>query len=109
MHRQNEIDIPLNDIYTQDYFLFCYSKLILVSKTQTNSKEGFTYLQSSTEDRTSSSLLMTFLDLKGIDYQKFKAKVHQKIIKHKNDDLDDIETDYIDIDELLKLYLDEFR
>ena len=52
---------------------------------------------------------MTFLDLKGIDYQKFKAKVHQKIIKHKNDDLDDIETDYIDIDELLKLYLDEFR
>ena len=52
---------------------------------------------------------MTFLDLKGIEYKKFKTKVGQKTIKHKNDDLDDIETDYIDIDDLLKLYLDEFR
>ena len=30
-------------------------------------------------------------------------------MKHKENELDDKETSYIDIDDLLKLYLDEFR
>ena len=64
---------------------------------------------SSTEERVSSSCLIVFLDLKGMEYQKFREKVKRKTKKNKNDELDDFETEYIDIDELLKLYLDEFR
>ena len=44
-----------------------------------------------------------------MEYQKFREKVKRKTRRNKNDELDDFETEYIDMDELLKLYLDEFR
>ena len=53
MSRFDEIDIPYNDIYTQEYFLYAYSKLTEYRKHFYDSKEGNTYLVQATEERCS--------------------------------------------------------
>ena len=55
--KYDELELPQNDIYAQEFFLHCYS---LISKERRNfqeSSEGYTYMQLKTEERTSNKLL----------------------------------------------------
>ena len=103
----DEVDIPYNDIYTQDYFLFAYSKLSEYRKGFLDSKEGYTYLQQGTEERISSNVL-TFLNVQR-DMPKFRMKITRIVKAMKENNLDDHDTGYVDVDLLLQMYLEEFR
>ena len=70
------------------------------------SKEGHTYVKVSYEEQ-STPLLITWFNEQ--DSKKWFHKVRRNIKKIKTTALDDFETDYIDIDVLLGLYMEEFK
>ena len=76
LHRHSEIDIPINDIFTQDFFFACYSKLSSESNSFTNSKEGFTYMNKSVADRAAKFLLeKNFLTVGTVEHDKYRDKI----------------------------------
>jgi hypothetical protein len=101
----DECDVPYIDMYLQEFILHGYSLIKKEAKNFTESSEGFTYLRQQTEDRISSKLL-TFVPAE--DMNKWGNKIRRNVKKIKATPLDDYDTDYVDIDVLLRLYIEEF-
>lgn len=70
------------------------------------SKDGYTYVKCAHEETASGILLSWFGDQ---DSRKWFHKVRRNVKKIKTSPLDDFETDYIDIDILLSMYIEEFK
>ena len=56
--KQNELDEPYNDIYTQEYYLFLFSLLRKQQSVFQESKEGFTYVPMPTEEKITKQALI---------------------------------------------------
>ena len=69
-------------------------------------KDGGTYMKLQSEEGCTQVLLTWFGDQ---DARKWFHKVRRNVKKIKTNALDDFETDYIDVDVLLNLYLEEFK
>lgn len=70
------------------------------------SKEGFTYMQQKIEERISSKLLTFVLPT---DMTKWNMMVKRIIKSIKRNETDDFDTEYVDVDALLNMYVDYFR
>ena len=103
--KMDELDIPANDIFNQEFFLHCYSLVTKEKKNFQESKEGFTYMMQKTEERASAKLLTFVLPT---DMTKWNMTVKRIIKKIKKDPADDYDTEYIDVDALLKMYIEWF-
>lgn len=54
-----DVEIPLNDIYLQDFFFYCFSFYAKESKQFVDSDEGFTYVKLRAEIMHSRNILNT--------------------------------------------------
>lgn len=70
------------------------------------SKEGFTYLPQKIEDTVTPKCLMF---LPETELHNWSTKVRRSCKKIKMSELDDFDTDFIDVDVLLGMYVDEFK
>lgn len=104
--RFDELELPGNDIYLQEFFLTCYSTLFKEKRNFQESKEGFTYMLQKVEERFTSKLLPFVLPT---DLTKWNLLVKRTIKKIKRDPGDEYDTEYVDVDTLLSMYIDEFR
>ena len=101
----DELEIPQNDIFTQEWFLHCYSLVTKDRRQFQDSKEGFTYMMQKAEERASAKLLTFVLPT---DMTKWNMTVKRIVKKIKKDPSDDFDTEYVDVDALLKMYTDWF-
>lgn len=99
--KYDELELSGNDIFIQEFYLHCYSMITKERKNFLESREGFSYIMSKHAARMSEKLL-TFLK-KGL--QKWKIILGNVIKRIKKDQSDDFDTEYVDIDTLLALYL----
>lgn len=53
----DETDLPLTDVYLQDFYLYCLNLLLAHRKTFVESKEGYTYIPQEKEDMVSQRIL----------------------------------------------------
>lgn len=97
--------IPTVDIYLQEFYLHSFSKLYQHRESFTDSKDGFTFMKLQFED-TATSVLMTWFGEQ--ENRKWFHKIRRNMKKYKAQATDDFETEYIDVDVLLDLYIDEY-
>jgi len=111
-HRLNdgkvgELDIPYSDIHLQEFFLQCYC---ITSKERHNfleSPEGYTYMPLRFQEGLAKKILAPFVE----NQQMFKwaQKIKSAVKRTKLSELDDNDSEYLDIDNLLSLFLEEFK
>ena len=98
--------VPSNDIYAQEFFLHCYSLMTKERRNFQESKEGFTYMMQKNEERITSKLLPF---QQPSDTTKWNSSVKRIIKSLKKNESDDFDTDYVDVDALLNLYVEYFK
>eukprot|EP00347_Sterkiella_histriomuscorum_P013232 403365504 len=101
-----ELSMPNIDIYYQEFFLYAYSVMQQDKEHFLESKDGVTYMKTSHEEHASQVLLSWFNEQ---ETRKWFHKVRRNVKKIKTSQLDDFETDYIDIDVLLNMYCEEYK
>ena len=104
--RFDELEIPGNDIFVQEFYLHCYSLLTKEKRNFQDSKEGFTYMMQKSEERASNKILTFVLPT---DMTKWNMTVKRIIKKIKKDPSDDYDTEYVDVDTLLNMYIEWFK
>ena len=105
--KYNETDNPYNDIYIQEFFLQCYCIASKERSSYLDSPEGFTYMPFRFQDGISKKILTPFVSDR--QFQKWAQKVKTAIKRTKLSELDDNESEYIDIDVLLAMFIEEFK
>lgn len=96
----------MNDIYSQEFFLHCYSLMTKERRNFQESKEGFTYMMQKNEERITGKLLPF---QQPSDTTKWNSSVKRIIKSLKKNESDDFDTDYVDVDALLNLYIEYFK
>lgn len=104
--KMNELEESYFDIFQQEFYLHCYSLLSNERNSFQESKEGFTYAPQALEEKVSPKVLMF---LNAAELSSWSVKIRRACKKIKIDDMDDFDTDYIDMDQLLIMYLEEFK
>jgi hypothetical protein len=74
----------LNDIYLQEYYLYCYNMIVKDKSTFIESKEGYTYFSCEAEEKVGSKVLCF---LPPLDVTKWSVKVRRTMRKLKTDEL----------------------
>lgn len=116
-HDHDDIDIPANDIYTQEFMLMAYAQLARadVRKTFSESDEGFTYVNLKMEKRASDRVFQqVFPDPKEADkvrkgWWDGKIKAARKKMEPKNLDISQIGAEWVEFDQVLEFYLELYR
>ena len=101
-----ELSIPQQDIYLQEFFLHAYSILLQDKDHFIESKDGQTFMKLNYEESATTVLMNWFGDQ---DSRKWFHKVRRNVKKIKSSTMDDFESDYIDLDILLNMYVEEFK
>ena len=104
--KTNEIEESYFDVYLQEYYMHCYSLLVKNKNEFQESKEGFTYVPNDVEAKVSAKVLI-FMAVN--EHSGWAVKTRRVVKKIKKNELDEFDTDYIDADQLLGMYTDEFR
>lgn len=93
-----ELEIPLTDMYVQEFYLHCFNVLQMSKNLFVESNEGYTYVSSYiVEDVTEKA--MTFIHPN--EMANWFVKVRRNMGKIKIDTLDDEDMDYIEFDTLM--------
>lgn len=111
-HDFDDVDIPTNDIYTQEFMMMAYSQLSRDRKTFSESDEGFTYVNLKVERRATERVFaQLFSDEKEKAREKpewdNKIKAARRKMETKN--LDQIGADWVEFDLVLDFYLGLYR
>lgn len=72
------------------------------------SKEGYTYMQLKSEERITQRLMGIFMSTTK-DLNKWSIDIKRITKKIKLNASDDFDTDYVDIDQLMQLYMENFK
>mmetsp|Transcript_16847 Transcript_16847/g.16097 ORF Transcript_16847/g.16097 Transcript_16847/m.16097 type:complete len:279 (+) Transcript_16847:1881-2717(+) len=102
----NELSIPQHDIYLQEFYLQAYSIILRERESLLESKEGNTFVKVVVEEASTPFLMFWFTEQ---DQRKWFHKVRRNVKKMKTTSLDEFESEYIDVDLLLHMYLEEFK
>ena len=86
--------------------MHAYSIMMQEKDNFLDSKDGVTYVKAAFEE-TSTQILMTWFNEQ--DSRKWFHKVRRNVKRMKTSPLDDFETDYIDVDVMMYMYLEEFK
>lgn len=108
-HQLDDLEIPKNDIYSQEFFLYAYSMLTKDPKNFVESEEGSTYLRAQIEERMQQKIFGFLYELKEA---KMKAWKETLLNKRKGIQLskgEDHETAFYDFDMIMGNYMEEFR
>mgnify|MGYP006950275434 CR=1 FL=1 len=89
-------------MYQTEFYMHAYSVLITKRESFLESKEGFTYITKESEEKITVILLKFCEANERINATRLIASMIQKI---KINPMDREDTEYIDIDDLLKVYL----
>ena len=90
---------PFNDIYSQEFFLHCYSLVSRERSLYVESKEGHTYIRAQLEDKISTRAMGAFITTQ--EHAKWTHKIRKITKKMKQDPKDDYDTDFVDIDVII--------
>jgi hypothetical protein len=102
----DELEEPYFDIYQQEFYMHCYSLLSRERNLYQESKEGFTYIPVKLEDKVTRLCLLFMPET---EFPNWSTKIRRASKKIKMSELDEFDTDYIDIDTLLGMYIDEYK
>ena len=70
------------------------------------SNEGFTYIRRNHEERISQKLLTFILST---DISRFGSQVNRIVKKIKQNPDDEFDTEYVDVDHLMSMYVEQFK
>ena len=93
------------DLYDQEFFFHSYSMFMREKKQLIESKEGFTYVTTLAEQNVSARLL-NFVPAR--DAAKWHVIMNSCLKKIKLDQMDEFQTEFIDVDLLLNLYMQQY-
>jgi len=94
------------DIYLQEYFLHAYSVLAREKTSFFDSKDGYTYMKLVHEEPATQVLVTWFGEQEN---RKWYHKIRKVQKRYKATQEDEFETEFIDVDVLLDLYLEEYQ
>ena len=108
-HDLDDVEIPGTDIYLQEFFMYAYSFITKDRKHFFESTEGKTYIKQQSEARQSKKVHdLIYGDLaKDIEY--WQKRITANLHKIKVNELDDAETEFIELDLVLDFYLEDYR
>ena len=102
----DDLSSPLLDIYSHEFFFYCF--LTKDRKAFVDSKEGYTYIKSQQEARQTQKVMNFLYGEKDRDIPRWLKQVKTIIRKIKINPADEQEVDFVDVDALLKLYMQEY-
>lgn len=101
--------LPLTDIYLQEFFLYAYTFITKERKGFHESREGYTYIKHNYEVRQTKKILGFLYGDQERDSKRWENSVNTKIKRLKVNPMDEVATDFIDIDTILSLYVQEYQ
>jgi hypothetical protein len=107
----SELGTPMTDVFLQEFLMFAYCLITKDRKGFVESKEGFTYIKCTYEQRQTAKV-MSYLygeNLAQRDMVSWSKSIKFAVRKQKLNATDEQETDFIDIDYLITLYVTEYQ
>jgi hypothetical protein len=101
-----QLAIPNVDIYLQEFFMHAFAILFRNKDDFFDSKDGITYLKYEYEENATQALITWFGEE---DNRKWFNRVRKSMKRIKINPTDEQETELIDIDALLEMYVEEFQ
>jgi len=101
-----QLAIPNVDIYLQEFFMHAFAILFRHKDDLFDSKDGITYLMYEHEENATQALITWFGEE---DNRKWFNRVRKSMKRIKINPTDEQETELIDIDILLEMYVEEFQ
>lgn len=101
--------IPLHDIYLQEFFFYGYCIVTKDRRAFFESDEGHTYVKMVHQQKHSLKLLNFLYCEKDRDTVRWSTMVKACIKKIRISSLDTNETEFVDLDYVFNLYLDEYK
>jgi len=98
--------IPHVDIYLQEFFMHAFALLFKGKDDFFDSKDGITYLLYQDEENATQALITWFGEE---DNRKWFNRVRKSMRRIKVNASDEQETELIDIDALLEMYIEEYQ
>lgn len=95
-----------NDLYAQEFYLYCYSLLCADRGDFLESKEGFTYVRLKQHDKVAAKCLRLFKGPSS-DAQKWTLRVRRLVKRLKNRANQEI--DYLDLDMILGMMMADYK
>lgn len=104
-----ELDIPLNDIYLQEFFFYAYCVLSKDRKGFFESKEGRSYVKLPYEDRQSAKILDYLYQDGSRDKGRWTQMTRKNTRLIRQNPLDESETEFIEVDVLMAQYMEDYK
>ena len=101
-----QLAIPNVDIYLQEFFMHAFAILFRHKDDLFDSKDGITYLMYEHEENATQTLITWFGEE---DNRKWFNRVRKSMKRIKINPTDEQETELIDFDILLEMYVEEFQ
>ena len=101
--------IPLSDIHLQEFFFYGYCIVTKDRRAFFESDEGHTYVKMVHQQKHSLKLLTFLYCEKDRDTIRWSTMVKSCIKKIRISSLDTNETEFVDLDYVLNLYLEEYK
>jgi hypothetical protein len=108
-HDFDELVIPYNDIYSQEYYFYAYSFLNKDRKAQYESKEGYTYIKQTNEHRMSTKALNFLYGDQAKDMTAWQKRIKANIFKYRENVHSEQDTDYIELDLVLQFLMEDYH
>lgn len=99
-------ELTENDVFAQEFYLHAYSLLCSERANFVESREGGTYVRTKHHDAAAKKIFAMIRGPCG-DLQKWNLKIRRQIVKIPNKD--GSEGDYLDLDSILGMMLDEYK
>lgn len=104
----DDVEIPQTDIYAQEFFLYAYSFISRDRKGYNESTEGYTYIRQHYEWRQTMKVHNLLYGDLPKDVEGWQKRIKANIQRMKVNELDEAETDFIDLDLVLQFYMEDY-